>query len=125
MNNLLTTTLPSEPGYFWLQIKDVTQIVKIVQRKSNLFIEYGQFFIPLAHYTRVGALWAGPIPAPNSVTAEVKPKESETVLLRDKDLLERFAEVKNGCVTFVSRHGMCFVDKQRTTLSGIRILEQL
>lgn len=71
VNTYLTTNPPSEQGYYWLQVKDVLQIVKVVLRTIGLCIEHGQFFIPLVHYEGVGAEWSGPIPVPSRITAEV------------------------------------------------------
>ncbi len=122
MNEYLTTTSPSEQGYYWLEVRDVTQIVKVVLRNEKLFIEYGQFFIPIEHYDGIGAQWAGPIPAPRRVTAA--PQYDEVILLRDEDGLERFAFVPRNTSGYITKTGTLFINSRETTRNGVRIFHE-
>jgi hypothetical protein len=124
MNQHWTTNPPSEQGYYWFQVKDVAQIVKVVLRTSGLCIEYGQFFIPLAHYDGVGAEWCGPIPVPSRITATEQGSGQEVILLESKDRLERFQIVNKGTAVFITDRGIIFGDCGERSKNGVRIFNE-
>lgn len=119
--NHWTKNSPTVPGHYWMLSNGKARVVEVIERKGDLCIEYGAFFLSLTYFIDT-AEWNGPLPVPTHCTV----LQLESIVLRDRDGFETMKlDQDPRLVGVTTLSGRVFRDQGLRTAQGVRIFSEV
>jgi hypothetical protein len=99
------------------------RVVEVIDRKGDLCIEYGVFFLALTYFDGV-AQWCGPLPLPTHCA--VVSRGEESIVLRDRDGFETMKFDQDPALVGVTTlSGRVFRYNGIRTQQGVRVFTEI